>query len=113
MLSSAFNALFALAFVIALLVLFAWLIKRSGLLPGEPAGLKKDQKTLKIKETKALDARNRLIVANWNGKDYLLAAGANGVNAIDHMHAAQETVPNKPTETSPAHAAQVGEHAND
>lgn len=107
MLSSAFNALFALAFVLALLLLFAWLIKRSGLLPGEPAGLKKSEKSLKIKETKALDARNRLIVANWHGKDYLLAAGANGVNTIDQMAAA----PNEALEPSPA--PKIGEHAND
>lgn len=103
MLSSAFNALFALAFVLALLVLFAWLIKRSGLLPGEPAGIGKGQKSLKIKETKALDARNRLIVANWNGKDYLLAAGTNGVRSIDHSEEAAGTHP----------TPQVGEQAND
>lgn len=77
-----FGAFSALVFVLGLLGLLVWAIKRFGFMPGQPkfgAG----SKELEILESKMIDARNRLVVARWRGVDYLLAFGADGAKKID------------------------------
>lgn len=77
-----FGAFSALVFVLGLLGLFVWAIKRFGFMPGQPKfGTK--SKELEILESKMIDARNRLVVARWRGADYLLAFGADGAIKID------------------------------
>ncbi len=77
-----FGAFSALVFVLGLLGLFAWAIKRFGFMPGQPKiGTK--SKELEILESKMIDARNRLVVARWHDTEYLLAFGADGTKKID------------------------------
>lgn len=77
-----FGAFSALVFVLGLLGLFAWAIKRFGFMPGQPK-FGTSSKELEIIESKMIDARNRLVVARWHGTEYLLAFGADGTRKID------------------------------
>lgn len=76
---SAFSILFIM---LGLLGLAAWAIRRFGLIPGQPK-VRGNSREIKIIENQMLDARNRLMVVNWRGKDYLLGSGQNGLNVID------------------------------
>ena len=64
------------------LALMAWLVRRFGLMPGT-ARVKPGDKELEIVASRLLDARNRLVVVRWRGRDYLIGTGANGVMTID------------------------------
>ena len=90
-----FNAFAALVFVLGLLGVFAWGVKRFGFIPGQPA-LNRKTKELEIIETKMVDARNKLLVARWRGTDYLLASGPDGIKRIDD----QKTPPQPPAEAT-------------
>ena len=81
MVGEVFNAFAALIFVIGLLGLFAWGVRRFGLVPGQ-AKFGNNAKELEILESKMIDARNKLVVARWRGTDYFLAFGADGVKEI-------------------------------
>lgn len=81
MLDDAFGAFAALIFVIGLLGLFAWSLRRFGFMPGQPK-FGKGTKDLQILESRMIDARSKLVVARWRGNDYLLAFGADGVKSI-------------------------------
>lgn len=61
--------------------LMAWLVRRFGLLPGTVKQTP-GNKELEIVASKVLDARNRLVVVRWRGRDLLLAAGQNGVRTL-------------------------------
>lgn len=80
------SAFAALIFVLALLGLFVWALKRFGFVPGQPLP-GKSSKELVILESRLVDARNRLVVARWRDRDYLLAAGPNGLKKIDSCEA--------------------------
>lgn len=82
------SAFAALIFVLGLLGLFAWAIKRFGFIPGQPK-LTKSSKELEIVENRMIDARNKLFVARWRGSDYLLSAGPDGVRKIDKQTVTQ------------------------
>lgn len=77
-----FGAFSALVFVLGLLGLLVWAIKRFGFMPGQPT-FGAGSKELEILESKMIDARNRLVVARWRGTDYLLAFGADGAKKLD------------------------------
>lgn len=77
-----FGAFTALIFVLGLLGLFAWAVRRFGFMPGQPR-VGRPSKELEILESKMIDARNRLIVARWRGTDYLLGSGPEGVRRLD------------------------------
>ena len=81
MITEIFSALAALFFVLGLFGLFAWGVKRSGLLPGHTK-IKAGEKQLDILESKMIDGRNRLIVASWRGKHYLLGTNPAGLTLI-------------------------------
>lgn len=76
---SVFSVLFIM---LGLFGLAAWAVKRFGLLPGQPRQ-RGGKKQVKILESQALDARNRIVVVQWHGRDYLLGTGQNGVRLID------------------------------
>ena len=76
-----FSALAALFFVLALLGIFAWGVKRSGLMPGQARG-KTGVKQLEIIESKMVDGRNRLVVVSWRGKQFLLGTNPGGMRLI-------------------------------
>lgn len=84
-----FSALAALIFVLGLFGLFAWGIRRSGLLPGH-ARIKSGQKQLDILETKMIDGRNRLVIVSWRGKEYLLATNPAGVKIVDSQDGSKD-----------------------
>lgn len=81
-----FGAFSALIFVLGLLGLFAWAVRRFGFMPGQPK-FGKAGKELEILESKMIDARSKLVVARWRGTDYLLAFGADGAKQIAEKEA--------------------------
>lgn len=86
MVEDVFGAFAALIFVLGLLGLFAWSIRRFGFMPGQPK-FGKTAKELEILESKMIDARTKLVVARWRGTDYLLAFGADGAKQVAEKEA--------------------------
>lgn len=82
MIAEALSAFSVLLFILAILALLAWAMKRFGLVPGQPSNLL-GKKQINIIESRMLDSKNRLIVVEWRGKEYLLATNSNGVKPID------------------------------
>ena len=82
MINDIFSSATALAFVLALLGLLVWVLKRTGLVPGQMPRRGKGPAQLTVTETRMLDARNRLVIVRWHGREYLLGSGANGVTMI-------------------------------
>ncbi len=76
---SAFSILFVM---LGLLGLAAWAVKRFGLIPGQPRMVGK-KREITVIDSQMLDARNRLVVVNWRGRDYLLGTGQHGVTLLD------------------------------
>ncbi len=75
------QAFSALLFVLAILALAAWGMKRYGLVPGQPRHLA-GKKQINIIESRMIDGRNRLVVVEWKGKEYLIATHSTGVTPI-------------------------------
>ncbi|MBL4837343.1 MAG: FliO/MopB family protein [Kordiimonadaceae bacterium] len=84
MLMDSLSALSALLFVLAVLGLLAWAAKRFGMVPGQPR-VRLGQKKITIVESRILDSRNRLVMVEWNGKEYLLATNPAGVTPISEQ----------------------------
>jgi len=82
MINEALGAFSALLFILALLGILAWSVRRFGLLPGQPR-IKPGQKQVDIIESRMVDGRNRLLVVKWRGKEYLLASNPDGITHID------------------------------
>lgn len=82
MMTEILSAFSALALVLAAMVLMAWAVRRFGLLPGQPR-ITAGNKKIEILESKMLDARNRLVVVRWEGKEYFLSSNPSGVTVID------------------------------
>ncbi|SDE40518.1 FliO/MopB family protein [Kordiimonas lacus] len=76
---SAFSILFVM---LGFLALAAWAVKRFGLIPGQPRMTGK-KREITILDSQMLDARNRLVVVHWRGRDYFLGTGQHGVTLID------------------------------
>ena len=91
------NAIAALILVLALIGLIVWALRRFGLAP--TGGMAGQDKKLKILEARMLDSRNRLVLAQWRGRQYLLSVGQDGTRLIDTGHAAPETGPGTGPET--------------
>jgi len=83
MTESIFSAIGALLFVIGLMVLMLWGVRKFGLVPGLANTPKGSTKRLKIIESKMLDPRNRLILVSVDDKEYVLAANQAGARLID------------------------------
>ncbi len=81
MVSEGLQAFSALLFVLAILALAAWALKRYGLVLGQPSKLS-GKKQINIIESRMVDSRNRLIVVEWKGTEYLLATHSSGVTPI-------------------------------
>lgn len=82
MLGEMTGAFAALLFVLGLLGLMVWAMKRFGLAPGQPRFPTKGGKQITIVENRMLDGRNRLVIVRWRGREYLLGSGANGISLI-------------------------------
>lgn len=72
MVSEALGAFSALLFVLAILAAAAWAMKRFGLVPGQPRTVT-GKKQINVIESRMIDGRNRLVVVEWKGSEYLLA----------------------------------------
>ncbi len=92
MMTDIFSAFAALVFVLGLLGLFVWALKRFGLVPGHVV-TGKASKQIKILENQMLDGKNRLVSMRWHDKDYLIGTGANGITVIDKRPAVTENTP--------------------
>lgn len=67
------QAALSLAFVLGLLLVAAAALRRwRGRLPGSSGG------RLSVIETRALDARNRLVLVRWDDREHLLLIGQSG-----------------------------------
>ena len=73
-----FRFVFALAFVLALIGLMAWLARRFGF--GVPTRLPGGARRLRVVESLALDARRRLVLVSRDGTEHLLLLG--GTNEL-------------------------------
>ena len=72
----ALKAIAALAFVLGILLGFAWLLRKYG----SSIGLKIGQTVsdLQVIEWRALDMRRKLAVVRWDGREHLLVLGPTG-----------------------------------
>jgi len=77
-----FSAFSVLLVMLGLMGLTAWAVRRLGLLPGQPK-LRGKEREIQLLDSQTLDARNRLVVVKWRGRDYLIGTGQNGVSLID------------------------------
>jgi flagellar protein FliO/FliZ len=67
------KALAALAFVLGILLGFAWLLRKYGNSLGIKVG--QDVSDLRVVEWRSLDMRRKLAVVRWDGRDHLLVLG--------------------------------------
>lgn len=73
-----------LAFVIALIGGFAWLVKRTGMLPSGMIKRKSGgEARLKVKEVLPLDARRRLVLIQRDDVEHLLLVGSDGESVVE------------------------------
>ena len=73
-----------LAFVIALIAGFAWLMARSGLLPTAVMKRKSGEKPrLSVKEVLPLDAKRRLVLIQRDDVEHLLLLGGDGESVVE------------------------------
>ncbi len=73
-----------LAFVIALIGGFAWLVARSGLLPTAVMKRKAGETPrLTVKEVLPLDAKRRLVLIQRDDVEHLLLLGQDGENVVE------------------------------
>ncbi len=76
------NVIWALVLVLSVIGAFAWLAKKSGYLPGSSL-LPGKQSRLAIIESKALDARHRVVIVSKDGEEYFLALGPGVITLLD------------------------------
>ena len=69
----ALKAIAALAFVLGILLGFAWLLRKYGSSLGIKVG--QDASDLRVVEWRSLDMRRKLAVVRWDGRDHLLVLG--------------------------------------
>jgi flagellar protein FliO/FliZ len=68
------TAVLALAFVLGLVALLGWVVRRLGLIPGA-AAFKKRGKRLEIVEMTALDVRRKLVLVRRDNVEHLILLG--------------------------------------
>lgn len=72
--TSALSALSGLIFVLGLIFLTNWLLRRFGTSLCARAGMKSE---IVLLETKMLDTKNKLVLFRCRGKDFLILTGQN------------------------------------
>jgi flagellar protein FliO/FliZ len=91
MLTEVLGAIIALVFVLGLIFLMTWGVRRFGLIPGASTA-KKEEREIEVLDSKMLDARSRLVVVRWRGKDYLLGNSPAGLRVIDSVDGDESSV---------------------
>jgi len=74
--------LLALALVVALIVLSAWLLRRFGLVPGQPMS-RKGAGRLTLVETLPLDIHRKLIIVKRDNVEHLIVLGQNSETVVE------------------------------
>lgn len=91
----------ALILVVGLILLLAWIARRSGFGPAnvKPLGRKR---RLGIVETLTLDPKRRLVIVRRDGAEHLILLGTAGETVVEHGFAAPEVfvLPNAPQVTA-------------
>ncbi|GHF27037.1 hypothetical protein GCM10017044_22600 [Kordiimonas sediminis] len=85
------GALTALIFVLGLIFIITWAVKKFGLLPGSYQ-IKKEHREIEILDSKMIDARSRVLVVRWRDKDYLVGNSPSGLSLLDSVDAPSMTV---------------------
>jgi flagellar protein FliO/FliZ len=88
------KAIAALAFVLGILLGFAWLLRKYG----SSIGLKIGQTVsdLQVVEWRALDMRRKLAVVRWDGREHLLVLGPTGDLLVANRAAPAPATPAPP-----------------
>ncbi len=73
----------AFVFVICLMLLFSWAVKKMGLSGEGLVGKEKNKRRLKVIESMALDARRRLVLVRRDDKEHLLVLGQDGETVVE------------------------------
>lgn len=95
---SALRALGALILVLGLILGLTWLLRRFGSGLGRTPGAPPSD--LRIVEWKSLDARRRLAVVRWDGREHLLCLGPGGDIRIAERTVSAPVRASFPAETS-------------
>ena len=95
----ALRAIGALAFVLGILLGFAWLLRKYGSSMGIKIG--QEASDLRVVEWRSLDMRRKLAVVRWDGRDHLLCLGPAG----DIVVANRAAAPPAEKQTTPKDAA--------
>jgi flagellar protein FliO/FliZ len=81
----------ALAFVLGILLGFAWLLRKYGSTLGIKVG--QEASDLRVVEWRSLDMRRKLAVVRWDGRDHLLVLGPTNDLLVATRTAAPATAP--------------------
>ncbi|MGP1396878.1 MAG: FliO/MopB family protein [Inquilinaceae bacterium] len=95
--------LLALVFVVALILVISWIVRRFGV--GGAAPLRRGKtRRLAVEETLALDAKRRLILIRRDHVEHLLILGPTGERVIETIPADTDSasVPNAKVPNAPA-----------
>jgi flagellar protein FliO/FliZ len=74
--------IFAFGFVLGLIALCAYGVRRFGLVPGA-AGIGRAEKRMRIVESLSLDPRRRLVLVRRDGVEHLILLGASGETVVE------------------------------
>jgi flagellar protein FliO/FliZ len=80
----------ALVFVLALIGLLTWLVRRFGLAGRMPTAAKSAKRRLDIVEVAALDSRRRLVLVRRDRTEHLVLLGANADIVVESGIAADD-----------------------
>ncbi len=80
----------AFVFVISLMLLLSWFLRRIGL--SGPAMMPGTKRRLKIVEFMPLDHRRRLVLIRRDDREHLLVLGANGETVVESNIPAAENI---------------------
>jgi flagellar protein FliO/FliZ len=96
-----FRFVLALVLVVALILILAWIARRSGFGPAvvKPLGRRR---RLAIVETLTLDPKRRLVIVRRDGTEHLLLLGGTHETVIEHGIAAPEPFALPDTQQVPA-----------
>ncbi len=110
-----------LAFVIALIAGFAWLVRRSGLLPTAVMKRKAGEAArLTVREVLPLDAKRRLVLVQRDDVEHLLLLGADSESVVergirppgaDHSAAGTDADSDKDADPGASEGADEGKEA--
>ncbi|MDP3736682.1 MAG: flagellar biosynthetic protein FliO [Hyphomonadaceae bacterium] len=100
----ALKAIAALAFVLGILLGFAWLLRKYGGTLGIKVG--QDASDLRVVEWRSLDMRRKLAVIRWDGRDHLMSLGpANDVLIASRVAPLSPAKPDGKTDSKTPEAA--------